>query len=667
MNDEIKLLRFPESVRQRIGMYLGGAESTDTMLREIIDNAIDECGYSANYICIDRDLIGTGLRLVADNGRGLPIALSSELHEGREITQAELSICTLHSGSKFTDNKMATVGQNGVGSAAVNATSSDYIVLSKINESNWSKSTQEVRDLWESAGPRSKKDLYYIVWYKQGYRHYEGAHKLSDIEKKIFGKTSVLPAGMSTLIMFCPDPEIFSKAAMKTNIPIENLQYFLLIQDKFYKKKVTINIEGTEFTSSGFELYRSSMMKTIIPADTSLNEKIDLFVTVEYDPDLGKKVLSGSVNSLSVDEGVHLDYVESCFIDAVKEHFKIKHRYTSNGLKLKVIATASELTFSSQTKEKLKAFTRVKKTDFSPLVKDFIKLFKSDSIYWGEYADKLNLLADSMKALSASDKAQKMIDSATGNSVYRNKTNLVDGFADATLRDRWECELFLCEGNSAAGTLKSSRRAEKGGMKHAVLPLRGKILNVSDKTIDQALSNKEINTIFSILGVGIQEKNVTSECKTIEEAYETLKKYSRYGKICISTDSDSDGSQISALILYLFSKYARFLIDLGCVYLSLSPLYEQSGNYYYIDSPIDQKTGFPVGLNPSKPFRRWKGLGSIPKELGYDAFFNPDTRRLVRVTSDGIDYAMSLVEDISQRKSLLIDSGIIANPYNFTD
>lgn len=150
------------------------------------------------------------------------------------------------------------------------------------------------------------------------------------------------------------------------------------------------------------------------------------------------------------------------------------------------------------------------------------------------------------------------------------------------------------------------------GLKEAILPLKGKILNVSDVDIDRALDNKEISTIFTLLGVGIQEKNVTSGCKTYEEAYAALQSSARYGKICLATDADSDGSQICSLILYLFSKYARFLIDLGCVYVSLSPLFEQGGKYWYPNDPIDTSTGLPIGLNPSKSFRRWKGLINSP-------------------------------------------------------
>ena len=131
-----------------------------------------------------------------------------------------------------------------------------------------------------------------------------------------------------------------------------------------------------------------------------------------------------------------------------------------------------------------------------------------------------------------------MIDSSTGTSFYKNRSNLVDGFSDATCSDRTKCSLYLTEGLSPCGSLKSGRRATNGYLTEACMPLKGKILNVSDVDIEKALENKEISTIFSVIGVGIQEKNVTTGSKSWEEAHERLEKYSRYSKIVISTDAD---------------------------------------------------------------------------------------------------------------------------------
>ena len=245
-SDEIKLLRWPDAIRQRIGMYLGGTdkESVNNMLREICDNSLDELSKAADLAIIDCDF--NGFYAVMDNGRGISIEYSKD--EPTKIS-ADLSISELHSGSKFTDNKNATIGMNGVGSSAVCACSEDYILMSRITPLNFNKSSKEVLDLWTSCGPRSKKDLFYIVWYKKGIKYYEGAVKKSQAEENIFGKKRFkdIPSGMSTLVFFKPDPEIFTETT-KMEIPYENFQYFLLIQEKFYKRKVRIYANSEEVT-----------------------------------------------------------------------------------------------------------------------------------------------------------------------------------------------------------------------------------------------------------------------------------------------------------------------------------------------------------------------------------------------------------------------------------
>lgn len=537
-SDEIKLLKFPECVRMRPGMYVGDIDNTDVLLREIIDNSLDEAISVADTIIIDRDM--NGYNLVADNGHGLPINYSTEeTRNGQQITQAELAISELHAGSKFTDNKNATVGALGVGSSAVNALSENYIVLSKITLDNSDKSIKEVYDLWNSAGPRSKKDLFYVIWYKKGYRYYEGAHKKADIEKLIFGASKKkaykeLPSGMSTLVLFQPDPTIFTEK-IKPEIPVRNLQYFLVITEKYYKRKVTIDIEGTAFTSADFNRYQFEFSKRIIPEDNSINEYVDLYVTFEVDPTLSSKVYNGSVNSLSVDTGVHISYVENCFMEALKTEFGIKHRYLTNGLKLCVIILAAELVYNSQTKEKLRAITKVKQSDFTPIIKEFQKIFRKNSDYWEDYVKRLNFYADSMRHLGAAEKAQKIMDDAAGRGMYKGKSEMVDGFSDATAGpgDRWNCEIYVTEGLSPAGSLKAARKSTKY---LAVLPLRGRVKNVVNDNANQMMDNKELFTMFKALGLGIDVNNVTSNCQTPEEAYNMIKQKTRFGKLIIATD-----------------------------------------------------------------------------------------------------------------------------------
>lgn len=534
--EEIRFLPPRDAVRLRTSMYLGSTEKSDVTIREIIDNSCDEISEGfGDTILISNNF--NGFCFVSDNARGIPITMSKDKPN---ITQAELSVSELHSGSKFeAGNNIARVGINGVGSAACMFTSSIYVLMSKITEFNYDRSIPPVKELWEKAGPRSKKDLFYIVVFEEGLKVYEGAGKLKDLEKMIFKGIkdyTPIPENQSTIVLFKPDPKIWDDCTPE--IPMTNLQYFLLIQEKFFKRKVNVVVDGVNLRST-FNPFKFEFVKTIIPKDTSANKQIGLYVTFEIEPNLGNAQVYGSVNGLDCSEGMHINLGKNLYKLALKDYFNIKHDYLLQGLKMVIIVLANEVQYNSQTKENLKQITKVKPADFDEVLKDFQRVFKKNEDYWGPHVEKLNQIAESMKSITAVEKAQKMIDAATGNSFYRNKSNLVEGFADATYKDRWECELFLTEGLSPAGSLKSGRRPYNGkGLKEAILPLKGKILNVSDKSIDQALANKEINTIFSVLGVGIQEKNVTSECKTKEEAIAQLKKYSHFGKICVACDAD---------------------------------------------------------------------------------------------------------------------------------
>lgn len=445
--EEIRFLPPRDAVRLRPSMYLGSTEKSDVMIREIIDNSCDEISEGfGDTILISNNF--NGFCFVADNARGLPITMSKDKPG---ITQAELSISELHSGSKFeAGNNIARVGLNGVGSACCCFTSSIYILMSKITEFNYDRSIPPVKELWENAGPRSKKDLFYIIVFEEGLKVYEGAGKLKDLEKKIFKgiKNYVsIPENQSTIVLFKPDSKIWDDCTPE--IPMTNLQYFLLIQEKFFKRKVNVVVDGVNLRST-FSPYKFEFTKTIIPKDTSANKQVGLYITFEADPSLGNAQVYGSVNGLDCNQGTHINLGKSLYKEALKTYFGMKHDYLLNGLKMVIIVLANEVQYNSQTKENLKQITKVKPDDFADVLKDIQKIFKKNEDYWEPHVDKLNQLAESLKSITAIDKAQKMIDSASGNSVYRNKSKFIDCFTDATGSDRWNCELFICEGKLLA-------------------------------------------------------------------------------------------------------------------------------------------------------------------------------------------------------------------------
>ena len=676
---DIKKISWPQSVLINAEYLIGSlipdpsgkpCEGANNALKEIVENAIDVIyeNPNATTLLVDNEHFN-GYNAVFDDSWGIPIRMS----EISGITMARLSISDLNTGSKFNgegESKGSLIGRFGVGSGVTNSLSKDYILLSKITKDNYNTSIPAVKELWEKS--KNKENLYYVVRYiNHGQLDYDGAMTLKQVSSLIGAE---LPEGFSTLVLFklgetyVPDP--------RTTIPVEDLEYFLLIAKEFYKRKVTVIANGKTMTAAELSSkYRFRIKKDIIPEDTSKNKVINLIVYFDVDSELNKKSYVGCLNGLSC-TGLHINYVESAFDQAIRANYGITHKYTTNWLKMCVIALAENVGFDTQYKQRVKSLGKVKQSDFSDaLVKEFVKIFKKYPDIWDEYAKKLNELAASMKALSVSDKVQKMIEDSHGKAIFKSKSDLIPGFSDATGKDRWECELFLCftgdteiltydnekisfidlvkkiengeeiytysctpngerrkskiiaakkikkvkhlvkvnlgeygsfectpdhkimmlngnykeakdliigddlmtidgsvkllsiylhwcddedvyclevddpehnfslavgglfakncEGLSPAGSLKAGRPDTS---KYAILPLRGKIKGTVDSSMEDALENKEIKTIFSVIGLGMGDHNVTSEAKTQEEAFELIRKYSRYGKIIIAVD-----------------------------------------------------------------------------------------------------------------------------------
>ena len=540
INDEqrIEYLPFPDNIRRRSGMYVSGntQEGWNNCLREISDNATDELaeGYG-DLVHVSNDF--NGFHYVADNGRGIPIRMSIDKPEK---TEAYLSISEIHSSGKFKAGSVGRVGLNGVGSSSVNALSEIYALLIRVTQDNYRGSISRVQEVWESAGPRSKNDIYYIVVCEKGLKVYEDCLHLKEIEKKLFKGIKdymPIPKGMSTLVFFKPDPEIFEDIE-KAKIPYANLNYFLLIQQRFFGRKVRVEVDGEPLVCE-FKPYGNEIVKTLKPKDPmSPNKEVGVYLTFDEDPEFGKVSEWGSVNGLDCRVGYHMNLAKNLFKAAIKSYFKVSHDYVLDGLKYGIILLANDCVFSSQTKENLKSLTKVKADDFIPIIKEIEKIFRKNEEFWKNHIEKTNQIFDAHRSIGAIEKAQRMIDNSSGSSFYRSKSGLAKGFSDATCSDRSKCSLFICEGDSPAGSLKSGRRSVGGNLLEGIIAIKGKILNVSDVDIDRALENKEISTIFSVIGVGIQEKNVTTGCASWEEAHEKLMKYSRFSKICIACDAD---------------------------------------------------------------------------------------------------------------------------------
>lgn len=256
-----------------------------------------------------------------------------------------------------------------------------------------------------------------------------------------------------------------------------------------------------------------------------------------------------------------------------------------------------------QTKENLKSIVKVKSSDFSDVVKDIIKIFKSNTDYWDLHVQRLNAYAESMTNISAIDKIKKLVPVASekgdkSRSLVPKKVSE----ASAPLAERSKCELYICEGNSAAGTLIKARNSRY----HAVLPLRGRPKQTTNLDFEQVLDNKEMYDLVATVGMGMNQ-------------YYNLDN-PRYGKIIIATDADDDGSVIAATLVGTILTHMTFLIDEGMLFVAESPIYRQNGKYFF-PSDIDEKTGKIPGLDLKKTLTRYKGLNLV--HLCSNAYLQP--------------------------------------------
>lgn len=316
-------------------------------------------------------------------------------------------------------------------------------MLSVITKNNYDKSIPEVEQLWNSKGPRSKKNLYYYLEYNKGIKVKETAGELSGISKYLFGNDELqLPEGYSTYVLFIPDSTIFD--TVKTKLPSKNLQYFMLIQEKFNKKNVDVLVNG-ERIKEDFRPYQFEVMRTITPSDTSFNKEVRIYMTFEVDKNLGSRETYGSINSLVVPQGHHIQIAEACYREALIKTYNITHNYIFNGLKLFVVVLAEELMFDSQTKERCKSIKGVKSSDFGDLVKDIIKIFKSEDDYWRLHVDRLNAYAESMTNLSTMDKISKLVGNIDGEVTAKSRSLIPKKVVDASApaNERHLAELFI--------------------------------------------------------------------------------------------------------------------------------------------------------------------------------------------------------------------------------
>ena len=586
--DDIQVLEGLEPVRKRPGMYIGSTDERGLhhLVTEIVDNSIDEAlaGYCDKIIVtINND----GSVTVTDNGRGIPTGM----HKTEKKSAVEVVLTKLHAGGKFGgEGYKISGGLHGVGLSVVNALSKKLKV-----------------EIWQN-------NIHYKQEYKRGIPQYP----LKDM-----GETK----NRGTAVTFLPDEEIFETVnfnydTLKSRfreIAFLNKGLTIVLQDKREGSE-----KEDEFYFKGgiieFVNYLNKGKDTIFPEPIYINKitkNSEVEISLQYN-DGYNEVINAYANNINTEEGgTHLvgfknaltkvinDYAQKARI--VKESEKLSGEDCREGLTAVISVKLQNPQFEGQTK------TKLGNSEMRALVE------KALTDNFGDYLEEnpnlaKELILKSVSAQRARDAARKAKELTRRKGVLET-TTLPGKLADCSERDASKCEIFIVEGDSAGGTAKTGRDRRY----QAILPLRGKILNVEKTRLGRVLENQEIKSMITAFGCGIH--NEYNESKL------------RYHKIICMTDADVDGSHIRILLLTFFFRFMRPLIENGHVYIAQPPLYKvargKDVRYVYSDEGLEQALD-SMGRKGTE-IQRYKGLGEMNEEQLWQTTMSPENRTLLKV------------------------------------
>ena len=587
-DDSIKVLSDIEHIRTRPTMYISTDRPSYQMWTEIADNAVDEAmnGF-ANRIIFTVDYDKSYIA-VEDNGRGLPQGINKDLNKPTIFAIYQ----KLNAGGKYDqDSYIVSGGLNGVGSCVVNALSKDLIVTSWRGEDMISAEFQYGQEIDYNKGKckKLKNDNGTRVMYHIDTEHSLFTDKLSDYKQDIINKVHLL----------------------KTLMP-----------------KVTILYNGEEVKARDFREFLQLSSEPLLDKSILIECK-DYSVALNWSKDTNKMTQISYCNSIfTPNGGDHVNGIHNALVDILGSDGLY-------GLNLALSINYPRVEYDSQAKSK--AISKEMKTY---LTESFSSEFKSYLRKNAEIKEAITNLI-SYKRNELNKRNNKSNVRRDRKSTFLNSLG-VSGFADCNCKDRSEAELYLVEGNSAAGSAKQARDVET----QAVMPLRGKVLNVLNSDMKSILNNKEIATIYANLDTGVLEDfNI---------------KKSRYGKVIIFTDADEDGKNICVLLLVLFLELSPKLIEEGYLYIALPPLYGTHVNGKWI--PIYTEEDKEKYLKEGCSIQRYKGLGEMNPEQLKISCMDPSTRKLtkVNITPECYDRVRRIAgADSSARKDLLRELGIL--------
>ncbi|MGI6055178.1 MAG: DNA gyrase/topoisomerase IV subunit B [Clostridium sp.] len=622
--DSITVLEGLEAVRKRPGMYIGsvGTKGLNHLIYEIVDNSVDEHlagACSAIWVTLEAD----GSCTIRDNGRGIPV----EMHK-KGVSAERIVLSTLHAGGKFDNNAYKTSGGlHGVGSSVVNALS-------------------EYMD---------------VTVYKNGQIHHDAYRRgiptvaLENGLLPVLGRTKET----GTKINFRPDPEIFEKTRFKADWLKSRLH-----ETAYLNPNLTIHYEnkrtGEEETATyaepdGLLAYVRELNSTKTPIHEPLyfkgvSEQVEVEVAFQFVDAFEETVLGFCNNIFTQEGGTHLAGFKTRFTQMINSYARelgiLKEKDsnftgadTRNGMTALVAVKHPDPIFEGQTKTKL-ASADATRAVFT-VTGDELQLFFDRNV-------------ETLKAIigcaEKSAKIRRAEEKAKTNMLTKSRFSFDSNgkLANCESRDAEKCEIFIVEGDSAGGSAKMGRNRRY----QAILPIRGKILNVEKASMDKVLANAEIKTMINAFGCGFSE------------GYGNDFDISRlrYHKIILMTDADVDGSHIDTLLLTFLYRFMPELIQNGHVYIAMPPLFKvipKKGEeeYLYDEKALERYRKSHTG---EFTLQRFKGLGEMDADQLWETTLNPENRVLKRVEIEDARMASEITEmlmgsDVPPRRKFIYD------------